>query len=136
MKIRSIMAAALAAAGLAGIGLAAQAQTVELKIQHFLPAVTPAQKVLIEPWAKALEEQSKGRIKSRIFPSMQLGGKPPQLYDQVRDGVADVVWTLPSYTPGRFPLMSVFELPFMINNAEAPTKAAWKSEEHTSELQS
>src|SRR3546814_3099088 len=88
---------------------------------------------------------------------MQLGGKPPQLYDQVRDGVADVVWTLPSYTPGRFPLMSVFELPFMINNAEATTKAAWefyqtyakeefadvhpilfhvRSEEHTSELQS
>src|SRR3546814_15422170 len=80
MKIRSIMAAALAAAGLAGTGLAAQAQTVELKIQHFLPAVAPAQKVLIEPWAKALEEPSKGRIKSRIFPSMQLGGQPPQLY--------------------------------------------------------
>src|SRR3546814_5483778 len=30
------------------------------------------------------------------------------------------------YTPGRFPLMSVFELPFMINNAEATTKAAWE----------
>ena len=126
MRLRSIMMAAVAAAALAGLGQMARAQDVELKIQHFLPAVAPAQKVLIEPWAKALEEQSKGRIKSRIFPAMQLGGKPPQLYDQVRDGVADVVWTLPSYTPGRFPIMSVFELPFMINNAEATTKAAWE----------
>lgn len=125
MTIRNLYLAAFAAAGIAGLALPVQAQDVELKIQHFLPAVAPAQKVLIEPWAKALEEQSKGQIKSRIFPSMQLGGKPPQLIDQVRDGVADVVWTLPSYTPGRFPIMSVFELPFMINNAEATTKAAW-----------
>ncbi|MFN4309322.1 MAG: TRAP transporter substrate-binding protein [Ferrovibrio sp.] len=102
------------------------AAQVELKIQHFLPAGAPSQKVLIEPWAKAVEEQSQGKIKSRIFPAMQLGGKPPELYDQVRDGIVDVVWTLPSYTPGRFPIMSVFELPFMINDAEATTKAAWE----------
>lgn len=55
---------------------------------------------------------------------MQLGGRPPQLIDQVRDGVADVVWTLPSYTPGRFPLMSVFELPFKVSDAVATSKAA------------
>ncbi|MCC7275820.1 MAG: TRAP transporter substrate-binding protein [Alphaproteobacteria bacterium] len=103
---------------------AADAQTVELKVQHFLPAGAPAQKVLIEPWAKAVEEQSGGRIKVRIFPAMQLGGRPPQLVDQVRDGIADVVWTLPSYTPGRFPIMSVFELPFMISDAAATTEAA------------
>lgn len=125
MRLRNLSLAAIAAIGLTGFAFAAEAQ-VELKIQHFLPAVAPSQKVLIEPWAKALEEQSQGKIKSRIFPSMQLGGRPPQLYDQVRDGVADVVWTLPSYTPGRFPMMSVFELPFMINNAEATTKAAWE----------
>jgi TRAP-type transport system periplasmic protein len=49
---------------------------------------------------------------------------PPQLFDQVRDGVADVVWTLPGYTPGRFPIMSVFELPFMVSDAAATSKAA------------
>ncbi len=125
MTIRNLYLAAFAAAGIAGLALPLQAQDVDLKIQHFLPAVAPAPKVRIDPGAKALEAQSKGQIKSRIFPSMQLGGKPPQLIDQVRDGVADVVWTLPSYTPGRFPIMSVFELPFMINNAEATTKAAW-----------
>ena len=43
---------------------------------------------------------------------MQLGGTPPQLYDQARDGVADLVWTLPGNTPGRFPISEIFELPF------------------------
>ena len=44
---------------------------------------------------------------------MQLGGAPPQLFDQARDGVADIVWTLPGNTPGRFPAIEVFELPFV-----------------------
>jgi TRAP-type C4-dicarboxylate transport system substrate-binding protein len=56
---------------------------------------------------------------------MQLGGTPPQLIDQVKDGVADIVWTLPGYTAGRFPLMEVFELPFMTNSAESASRAAW-----------
>jgi TRAP-type C4-dicarboxylate transport system substrate-binding protein len=56
---------------------------------------------------------------------MQLGGTPPQLVDQVKDGVADIVWTLPGYTAGRFPLMEVFELPFMSANAEATSQASW-----------
>ncbi len=120
MRTSVIMAGAVAAA----LATPAAAQTVELKVQHFLPAGAPAQRDLIEPWAKAVEEQSAGRIKVRIFPAMQLGGRPQQLVDQVRDGVADVVWTLPSYTPGRFPLMSVFELPFMVSDAVATSKAA------------
>ncbi|MGE0716126.1 MAG: TRAP transporter substrate-binding protein [Alphaproteobacteria bacterium] len=119
MKQGILVAAALAAA----LASPAAAQVIELKAQHFLPAGAPAQKALIEPWAKAVEEQSGGRIKVRIFPAMQLGGRPPQLFDQVRDGIADVVWTLPSYTPGRFPILSVFELPFMVSDAVATTKA-------------
>jgi TRAP-type C4-dicarboxylate transport system substrate-binding protein len=40
--------------------------------------------------------------------------------------VVDVVWTLPGNTPGRFPRIEVFELPFMMNNAEATSKAYWE----------
>lgn len=57
---------------------------------------------------------------------MQLGGTPVQLYDQAKDGVVDVVWTLPGNTAGRFPRIEVFELPFMMNNAEATSKAYWE----------
>ena len=88
-----------------GLGLtSAGAAEFEIKVMHFLPPQAPAQTLLIEPWAKAVEEQSGGRIDVTIYPAMQLGGKPPQLIDQVRDGVVEVVWTLPSYTAGRFPI--------------------------------
>jgi TRAP-type C4-dicarboxylate transport system substrate-binding protein len=56
---------------------------------------------------------------------MQMGGTPPQLYDQAKDGVADIVWTLPGYTAGRFPIVEAFELPFMMTNAEATSRALW-----------
>jgi len=94
-----------------GLASTASAQEFTFSIQHFLSPKAPAQAVLIEPWAKAVEEASNGRIAFEIFPAMALGGAPPELYGQVRDGVADIVWTLPGYTPGAFPRLEVFELP-------------------------
>lgn len=91
----------------------AQAPQVTLKLHHFLPAVSNVHTKLWTPWAKKLETESGGRLKVDIFPAMQLGGAPPQLFDQARDGVADLVWTLPGNTPGRFPGVEVFELPFI-----------------------
>lgn len=103
---------------------AAQAQDVTLRVHHFLPPPSVAHSQFIEPWANRVMEESDGRIAVEIYPAMQLGGAPPSLYDQVRDGVVDVVWTLPGYTPGRFPLTEVFELPFMAGTAEATSQAA------------
>jgi len=102
------------------------AQEVTLRMHQFLPeqANVPA-KILI-PWAERIEEASDGRIDIQHFPAMQLGGTPPGLYDQAVDGVADIVWTLPGYTPGRFPSVEVFELPFMMTNAEAASRAYWQ----------
>ena len=117
-----LLAAALAAATLSGT---AAAQDVTLKVHHFLPAGSYANTQFIQPWCDRIAKESNNRIKCQIYPSMQLGGTPPQLFDQVKDGVADVVWTLPGYTPGRFPLSEVFELPFMMVDAEATSKALW-----------
>jgi TRAP-type transport system periplasmic protein len=86
---------------------------VTLRLHHFLPAVSNVHTKLLVPWVKKIETESGGRLKIDIYPSMQLGGTPPQLYDQARDGVADIVWTLPGNTPGRFPATEVFELPFV-----------------------
>jgi TRAP-type C4-dicarboxylate transport system substrate-binding protein len=102
----------------------AAAQEVTLRVQHFLPTHSTTHKDFIEPWARKVEAESGGRIKIEIYPSMQLGGKPPALYDQVRDGVVDIVWTLPGYTAGRFPIIEVFELPFIAASAEATSQAA------------
>jgi TRAP-type C4-dicarboxylate transport system substrate-binding protein len=102
-------------------GAGAQEQ-LTLRLHHFLPPVANGHKKLLEPWAKQIEAESQGRLRIDIFPAMQLGGKPPQLYDQARNGVVDIVWTLPGNTPGRFPSTEVFELPF-IASARATTNA-------------
>ena len=91
----------------------ARAAEVTLRMHHFLPAMSNSQTYFLKPWAERVEQASGGRIAIQIFPSMQLGGAPPQLYDQARDGVVDIVWALPGYTPGRFPKIEVFELPFV-----------------------
>ncbi|MDZ4096005.1 MAG: TRAP transporter substrate-binding protein [Paracoccaceae bacterium] len=103
----------------------AAAQEVTLKLHQFLPAQAPIPRLILDVWARKVEADSDGRIKIDQYPSMQLGGKPGDLIDQVIDGVADVVWTLPGYTPGRFPQTEVFELPFMMTNAEATSRAFW-----------
>jgi len=94
----------------------ARAQAVTLRMHHFLPPLSNAHSKLLAPWAKKVEADSQGQLKIDIFPSMQLGGTPPQLFDQARDGVADIIWTLPGNTPGRFPRTEVFELPFIAAN--------------------
>jgi TRAP-type C4-dicarboxylate transport system substrate-binding protein len=91
----------------------AQAPQVTLRMHHFLPPVSNGHAKFLAPWAQKVGQDSNGRIKVDIFPAMQLGGAPPQLYDQARDGVVDIVWTLPGNTPGRFPMSETFELPFV-----------------------
>lgn len=100
-------------AALAMPALRARAQEVTLRLHHFLPAVSNVHRFFLQPWAEKIRKESDGRLRIQIFPAMQLGGAPPQLYDQARDGVADIIWTLPGNTPGRFPRIEVFELPFV-----------------------
>lgn len=116
-------AAAAAALVLATAG--AQAQQIVLKVHHFLPPTSSAQVHLIGPWCEKINKASNDRLKCQIFPSMQLGGTPPQLFDQARDGVADIVWTVPTYAAGRFTKAEVFELPFMAATAKSGSQALW-----------
>lgn len=109
----------------------ASAQEVTLKLHQFLPAQANVPKLVLDVWADKVEADSDGRIKVDRFPSMQLGGSPPELMDQAIDGVADIVWTVVGYTPGRFPTTEVFELPFMVEDARAASCAYWNMfEEH------
>ncbi len=54
---------------------------------------------------------------------MQLGGSAPQLLQQARDGVADIIWTLPGFTPGIMVKDEVFELPFLHRNTRSTVLA-------------
>ncbi|MCC1491510.1 TRAP transporter substrate-binding protein [Cognatishimia sp. F0-27] len=127
----SVAAAAMAVAGLGLSPKAAEAQEVTLTLHQFLPAQANVPKLILDVWADNIEEASDGRIAIQRFPAMQLGGTPPELIDQAIDGVADIVWAVNGFTPGRFPHTEVFELPFMTENARATSYAFWKMyEEH------
>ena len=102
------------------------AQEVVLKVEHFLGPQSTAQQQLLGPWCEKIGKESGGRLKCQIYPAMQLGGAPPQLFDHAKDGVADVIWTVPTYQAGRFAKSEVFELPFMVKSAETGSPALWE----------
>jgi TRAP-type transport system periplasmic protein len=104
----------------------AQASQVTLRMHHFLPAISNGHAKFLAPWAQKVGQESGGRIKVTIFPAMQLGGSPPQLYDQARDGVVDLVWTLPGNTPGRFPISETLELPFVAHRKAVVNSRAFQ----------
>ena len=127
MKRRTFVQGAATAAVLGAPHLSGLAQqSVTLKFHTFMAPMSNVWLTMHKPWMDKVEKDSGGRIKFEGYPAMQLGGTPVQLYDQARDGVVDIVWTLPANTAGRFPRIEVFELPFMMNNAEATSKAYWE----------
>ncbi|MEC9199581.1 MAG: TRAP transporter substrate-binding protein [Pseudomonadota bacterium] len=123
---RTMMASMGAALATPALLSRANAAEVTLRLSHFLPGVAPIQTKFFEPWAAELKEASNGAIDVQIFPSLQLGGKPPQLADQTRQGIVDIAWTLPVYTPDRFPIAETMALPFMVTNAEKTSIAMHK----------
>lgn len=108
------------------LSTAAHAEKHVLKIAHFWPAGALSQQKVLEPWCQTLAEQSDNRLECQLYPAMQLGGSPQQLMQQAADGVADIVWTVPGYNAGRFPIIEAFELPFMTYNAEDASRALWE----------
>ena len=127
MKRRQFVQGTAAAAVLGAPHLSGLAQqAVTLKFHTFMAPMSNVWLTMHKPWMEKVEKDSGGRIKFEGYPAMQLGGTPVQLYDQARDGVVDIVWTLPGNTAGRFPRVEAFELPFMMNNAEATSKAYWE----------
>ncbi len=120
--LQSSAALALGAPVLSG---RAQA-SVTLKFHTFMAPLSNVWLNMHKVWMDKVSHESGGRIRFEAYPAMQLGGTPAQLYDQAKDGVVDIVWTIPGYTAGRFPQVEVFELPFMMTNAEATSRACWE----------
>lgn len=127
---RQFLVATIAVAAM-GWSTFAHSQEVTLRLHQFLPEQASVPANVLVPWIERVEEASDGRIEIELHSAMALGGTPPQLYDQARDGVVDIVWTLPGYTPGRFPQTEVFELPFIASDAETTSRAFWQVTEET-----
>jgi TRAP-type C4-dicarboxylate transport system substrate-binding protein len=98
----------------------------ELKLASFVPPTHSIWAGVLMPWAKEIEQKSGGKLKVAGYPSMQLGGKPPELYRQAVQGIADIVFTLPGYTSSDFPMMSLTELPGTAVSAHDGTTKLWQ----------
>jgi TRAP-type C4-dicarboxylate transport system substrate-binding protein len=97
----------------------------ELKLHSFVPPTHVIWTDVITPWTKEVAEKSKNELTVRLFPAMQLGGRPPELYRQVVQGIVDATFTLPGYTSADFPIMALTELPGTANSAEDGTRKLW-----------
>jgi TRAP-type C4-dicarboxylate transport system substrate-binding protein len=104
----------------------AHAHGVTLKVQHFLPADSPFHTQFLMPWLAKLESESHGLLRFQVYPAMQMGGTASQLYDQVKEGAADIVWTSAALNPKRFPAFAVFNLPLMTNSSQGSSRALWE----------
>lgn len=99
----------------------AQDKVVNLKLSHWVPATHPLQKAM-EEWGASVDKASGGTIKSTVFPAQQLG-KAFDHYDMVRDGIAEVGYINPGYQPGRFPIVSAGEIPFLVGEVHGGIRA-------------
>lgn len=121
--LKGAAVAGAAVAAFTMVPVISQAQEVTLRMHTFIPPVANPGKTFLIPWAEKIGKDSGGRIKIQPFWAMQLGGKAPQLLDQAKDGVVDIVWALPGFTPGRMPRVEPFELPFVHKDALSSTLA-------------
>ncbi len=113
--IRTLRLGLIGAVAMAGLTVNAVAQTIELKVSHFLPPNHTFQKELLR-WSDELKEKSHGRLVLKIFPASQMG-PPPRQFDLARTGVADMAIGLTGTTPGRFPLTEISNLPFLVTTS-------------------
>ncbi|MCV2891783.1 TRAP transporter substrate-binding protein [Lentibacter sp. XHP0401] len=124
MKRRTLVSALAALTVAASLGVApANAQEITLRLHQFLPPPATVPKHILKPWATRVEDAAGGKLKIEHYDAMSLGGKPPELMDHAIDGVADIIMVVVGYTPGRYPQTEVFELPFMMTDPVATSKA-------------
>lgn len=94
---------------------------VTLNANVWVPPGHPIVVSMLQPLCKDIESATAGRVKCNILPKAVVA--PPQTFDAVRDGVADLSFIVHGYTPGRFGLTEAAELPFLGNTAEASSVA-------------
>jgi len=109
------------ALGAASFAAAAQ----ELRLSTFVPPVHVIYREILTPWAAEVAKATNGQVKVTLYPSMQLGGKPPELFRQTVDGVVDLTFTLPGYTSPAFPRVGIIELPGLKDDGLAATNMMW-----------
>ncbi len=118
----TLVAASLA---LAALSSAAPAQDTTLRWASFVSAMSTNNRESVPNWIAAVEEASGGALKVEHYPGGTLGKGPVQQLSMVENSVTDIAEVVVAYTPGRFPELAVFELPFLVENNVEAGLAAW-----------
>lgn len=87
-----------------------------LKYAHFMPAGSWQNQTMFKNWASTISKESNGKLNVTIYPAQTLG-KAPAGYDNAKNGITDIAWTVQGYTANRFPLSQIIELPGLFDNA-------------------
>lgn len=106
-----------------GAAVPAYAAEFEMKISTMFPSTHYVQTLVLEPWAKSIEEKSGGRVHFTFFSAGSAFGDATRQFDQVRGGVVDVAVGIPAIPRGRHPRSVLMELPFTVASSDAGTKA-------------
>jgi TRAP-type C4-dicarboxylate transport system substrate-binding protein len=123
--MRGLMIAAIAAA-LLGTGANAQTTPVKLKFAVFTPDAEMTHQIVMKPWVEKVNRESGGTLEIQTFPNGALGRNPALQTKMIQDGIADIAWVIPSYTPGVYLDDDVFELPNIIQSSTEGSVAAWR----------
>ena len=123
---RTFVTGTLAATATGGVSWHSAWAKEELKLHSFVPPTHVIWTDVITPWTQEVAKISKGELTVRLFPAMQLGGRPPDLYRQVLQGISDATFTLPGYTSADFPMMALTELPGVGDSADDGTRKLWQ----------
>jgi len=103
----------------------AQTKPIELKLSHWMSPMHNLHVAVFTPFAKEVEERTKGRVKITIYPGEALG-KAKDHYDNAMSGITDIALFIQGYTPGRFPLTQVIELPIDVPSAKVGSRVIWE----------
>jgi TRAP-type C4-dicarboxylate transport system substrate-binding protein len=96
---------------------------ITLTFGHPYPPTDPIQVNVWEPWVEEVRERTGGTVNIEIYAGGALG-PGASIYELVAGGAQDFGWTMPGYTPGRFPVSQIIEAPFMFENAQQATEVA------------
>lgn len=108
-----------------GCAASADAQTIELKMSHYVAPTHGWTADLMQAWVDEVNKRSGNKIKAEIFAAGSAFGAAPRQYDQVVNGVVDIANGLRSIPAGRFVRTSIIEMPFLVSSADAATRTLW-----------
>jgi TRAP-type C4-dicarboxylate transport system substrate-binding protein len=104
----------------------AAADPVTLRFSHFLGPSSFFQVDVVEPWARELEARTDGKVKVDIFNAASPLGQPTEQASQVKAGTVDIALGLRGAEGDKFPGTAIIELPFLVPDARAGSRALWR----------